>query len=57
MKNIGSYNQTGITVKFYSNHDGVGVTEIMLRSIAASSSWRYLVIVGKQASEITSSAL
>ena len=44
-------------LKIHINHDGVGPTAIMLRSTAASSSWRSLVIAGKQASEITSAAL
>ena len=37
MKNITWYN---ITTKIHTNHDGVRVTVIMLRSIAASPSWR-----------------
>ena len=31
------YNQTGLTVKIHTNHDGARATEIMLRSIAAGS--------------------
>ena len=38
------YNQTGITVKIHSNHDGVWANMIMLKSIAARSSWRSPVI-------------
>ena len=37
-----NYSQTGITVKIHTNHDGV-----MLRSNAASSSWRSPVIALK----------
>ena len=46
------YIQSGITVKIHTNHDGV-----MLRSNAASSSWRSPVIALKYALEITSAAL
>ena len=31
------YNQTGLTVKIHTDHDGARATEIMLRSIAAGS--------------------
>ena len=43
--------------KLHTNYDGVRATAIMLRSIAASSSWWSQVIAVKQASEITSAAL
>ena len=56
-KNDEKYNQTGLTVKIHTNHDGVRATAIMLRSIAASSSWRSSVIAVKQASGTTSAAL
>ena len=46
-----------MTVKIHTNHDGVRATAIMLRSIAASSSWRSLVIAVKQAKGTTSAAL
>ena len=36
-KNDEKYNQTGLTVKIHTNHDGARATEIMLRSIAAGS--------------------
>ena len=36
-RNDEKYNQTGLTVKIQTNHDGVRATEIILRSIAASS--------------------
>ena len=38
-RNDEKYNQTGITVKIHTNHDGVRATAIMLRSIATSLSW------------------
>ena len=41
-RNDEKYSQTGITVKTHTKHDGV-----MLRSNAASSSWRYPVIAVK----------
>ena len=50
-------NQTGITVKIHTNHDGVWANMIMLKSIATRSSWRSPVITVKQASETTSAAL
>ena len=50
-------NQTGITVKIHTNHDGVRATTIMLRSIPASLSWRSSVIAVKEASETASAAL
>ena len=56
-KNDEKYNQTGITVKIHTNHDGVRANMIMLRSIAARSSWRSPVIAVKQASETTSATL
>ena len=37
-------NQTGITVKIHTNHAGVRANMIMVKSIAARSSWRYPVI-------------
>ena len=43
-RNDGKYNQTGITVKIHTNHNGVKANMIMLKSIAACSSWRSLVI-------------
>ena len=43
-------NQTGLTVKIHTKNDGVRATAIMLRSIAASLSWRSPVIEVKQAS-------
>ena len=55
-RNDGKYSETGITFKIHTNNDGVRATAIMLRSIAASSSWRSPVIAMKQASEITLSA-
>ena len=51
------YCQTGTTVQIRTNHDGVKVTAIMLRSIAASLSWRSPVIAVKQASETKSATL
>ena len=56
-RNDEKYNQTGITVKIHTNHDGVRATAIMLRSIAASSSWRFPVIAVTQASQTTSATL
>ena len=56
-RNDEKYNQTGITVKIHTNHDGVRATAIMLRSIAASSSWRSSVIAVKQATGTTSTTL
>ena len=56
-RNYEKYNQTGITVKIHTNHDGVRANMIMLKSIAARSSWRSPVITVKQASETTSAAL
>ena len=41
----------------HTNHDGVRATAIVLRSVAASSSWRSPVIAVEQASEIASAAL
>ena len=41
-RNDEKYSQTGITVKTHTNHDGV-----MLRSTAASSSWRSLIMAAK----------
>ena len=38
-QNNEKYNQTGITVKICTNHDGVRANAIMLRSIMSSSSW------------------
>ena len=52
-RNDEEYSQTGITVKIHSNHVGVRATAIMLRSVAAGSSWRSPVIAIKQALEIT----
>ena len=49
-RNDDKYNQTGLTVEIHTNHDGVRATAIMLRSIAASLSWRSPVIEVKQAS-------
>ena len=46
-----------MTVKIHTNHDGVRATAIMLRSIAASSSWRSLVIAVEQASGTKSTTL
>ena len=43
-RNDEKYNQTGITVKIHSNHDGVWANMIMLKSIAVRSSWRSPVI-------------
>ena len=43
-RNDEKYNQTGITVKIHSNHDGFWANTIMLKSIAAQSSWRSPVI-------------
>ena len=43
-RNDEKYNQTGITVKIHTNHNGVKANMIMLKSIAACSSWRSLVI-------------
>ena len=51
------YCQTGTTVQIRTNHEGVKVTAIMLRSIAASLSWRSPVIAVKQASETKSATL
>ena len=51
------YNQTGLTVKIHTNHDGVRATAIMLRSITASSSWRSSVIAVEQASGTKSTTL
>ena len=56
-RNDEKYNQTGITVKMHSNHDGVCANTIMLKSIAARLSWRSPVIIVKQASVTTSAAL
>ena len=56
-KNDEKYNQTGLTVKIHTNHDGVRATAIMLRSIAASSSWRSSVIAVEQASGTKSTTL
>ena len=56
-RNDDKYNQTGITVKIHTNHDCVRANTIMLRSIAARSSWQSPVIPVKQASETTSAAL
>ena len=56
-RNDEKYNQTGITVKIHSNHDGVCANMIMLKSIAARLSWQFPVIIVKQASETTSVAL
>ena len=53
MKNIAKVAQ----VKIHTNHDdGVRATAIMLRSNAASSSWRSPVIAMKHASVIASAA-
>ena len=52
-RNDEKYSLTGIAVKIHTNHDGVRATAIMLRSIAAISSSRSLVIAVKIASEIT----
>ena len=49
---IKKYNQTGITVKIHTNHDGVWANMIMLKSIAARSSWRSPVIAVKQAQKL-----
>ena len=49
-RNDDKYNQTGLTVEIHTNHDGVRAIAIMLRSIAASLSWRSPVIEVKQAS-------
>ena len=46
------YSQTGITVKIHTNHDGVRANIIMLKSIAARSSWRSPVIAVKQAQKL-----
>ena len=43
-RNDEKYNQTGIIVKIHTNHDGVWANMIMLKSIAARSSWRSPVI-------------
>ena len=43
-RNDEKYNQTDKTVKIHSNHDGVWANMIMLKSIAARSSWRSPVI-------------
>ena len=51
-RNDEKYNQTGITVKIHSNHDGVWANMIMLKSIAARSSWRSPVIAVKQAQKL-----
>ena len=51
-RNDENYSQTGIIGETHTNHDGV-----MLRSNAASSSWRSPVITVKKASVITSAAL
>ena len=56
-RNDEKYNQTGITVKIHTNHDGVWVNMIMLKLIAAPSSRRCPAITVKQASETTSAAL
>ena len=56
-RNDEKYSQTGTTVKFHANKEGFRATAIVLRSIAANSSWRFTVIVVKKASEITSPAL
>ena len=56
-RNDEKYNQTGIIVKIHTNHDGVWANMIMLKFIAARSSWRSPVITVKQASETTSAAL
>ena len=56
-RNYEKYNQTGIAVKIHTNHDGVRATAIMLRSIAASSSWRSSVIAVEQASGTKSTTL
>ena len=47
----------GITVKIHTNHDSVRATTIMLRSIAASSSWQSSVIAVEQASGTKSTTL
>ena len=56
-RNDEKYNQTGITVRIHTNHDGVRATAIMVRSIAASLSWPSSVIAVKQATETSFSAL
>ena len=56
-RNDEKYNQTGITVKIHTNHDGVWVNMIMLKLIAAPSSRQCPAITVKQASETTSAAL
>ena len=43
-RNDDKYNHTGTTVKIRTNHYGVRANMIMLRSIAARSSWRSQVI-------------
>ena len=55
-RNDENYNQNGMTVKINTNHEGVRATAIMLRSIAASSSWRTPVIAENEASEVISGA-
>ena len=44
-------------VKIHTNHDGVSANMIILKLIAARSSWRSPLITIKQASETTSAAL
>ena len=39
-RNDERYNQTGLAVKSHTKHGGIRATAIMLRSVAASSSWR-----------------
>ena len=56
-RNDENYNRNGMTVKINTNHEGVRATAIMLRSIAASSSWRTPVIAENEASEVISGAL
>ena len=56
-RNDENYNQNGMTVKINTDHEGVRATAIMLRSIAASSSWRTPVIAENEASEVISGAL
>ena len=52
-RNYEKYSQTGTIVKFQANQEGFRATAIMLRSIAANSSWRFMVIVVKKQPSLT----
>ena len=47
------YNLQFTIFSIHTNHDGLRAIAIMLRSIAASLSWRSPIIAVKQASDIT----